>query len=284
MFKKKKTGTTQGNEIKKAGPIKRAERRFFHFFNDKGRKRRVILMGVLAYFPAATMADMQKEDPSTQRGANGAAQVEQYRGDIGRIAQGTNTITISGDGTVVSTDSERALQIEAQAMVLAARLVNDTNISERDAQMLARQFLRDINDPAISRELRQIFGTISNSSAFLADARAEVRTNPNLSADEGARANQIIAKAASLSAEDNNLYRYFMNYLIFFMVFQSAAEALLRRGSRRDDKLKGEERVELLSDKIAELKASLTPKGQAEATPTPTAPAEKKAAAPKRKR
>lgn len=284
MFKKKKPGTSQSNEIQKAGPFKRAERRFFHFFNDKGRKRRVILMGVLAYFPAATMADMQKEDPSTQRGANGAAQVEQYRGDFGRIARGTNTITISSDGTVVRTDSARALQLEAQAMELAARLVNDTNISERDAQMLARQFLRDINDPAISRELRQIFGTIGNSSAFLNEARAEIRNNPALSGDQGERANQVIAKAASLSAEDNDLFRYFFNYLIFFMVFQSGAEALLRRGSRRDDKLKGEARVEILSDKIAELKASLTPKGQAEAAPAPATPAEKKASAPKRKR
>ena len=274
MFKKKKQ--QEPNGIKKAGPFKRMERRFFNIFNDKGRKKSVVLLGVLAYLPAMTIAEMQKEDPNTQRQNGGAEQVQQYRSEISQITRDGNTITINSDGTIARGDAERAMQIEARTMDLAARLANDTKISEQDALELTRQFMRDMNDPVISRELRQVLGVMGASTAFLEEARAHLT---NLPADQGARANQIISTAASMQADDS-LYGYLLNYLMFFMLFQTGAEALLRRGTRRDDKLKKDELIENFSERAAQIRAMLTPKGQdPRAAETPAAaPAEKPAA------
>ena len=270
MFKKKKP-QAQPNGIQKAGPFKRMERRFFNFFNDKSRKRRVVLLGVLAYVPAMTIAELQKEDPSTHRQAGGAEQVQQYRSEIGQITRDGNTITINSDGTVAQADAQRALEIEARTMALAARLANDTKISEQDAQELTRMFLRDMKDPVISRELANILSMMSASGAFFDEARAHIQ---NLPADEGERANQIIGTAASMTASDN-LYEYLFNYMIFFIMFQSGASILLRRGSQRDDKLKKEELVENFSERAAQIRAMLTPKGQEPRAPQTPAPAPK---------
>ncbi len=277
MFKKKKQQQPpQPAGLKKAGPLKRAERRFFNIFNDKSRKRRIVLLGMLAYLPAMTIAEMQKEDPSATRQAGGTEQVQQYRSEIGQITRDSNTITIGKDGTIVRGDSARAQMIEARTMDLAARLANDTKISEKDAQELTRMFLRDMNDPVISRDLARILSTMSASSAFLEEARANLT---NMSTDRGERAGQIISAAAEMKGDDS-LYGYLFNYLIFFMLFQTGAEALLRRGSRRDDKLKKEEMTENFAERAAQIRAMLAPKGQeprAAETPLP-APATKKTA------
>ncbi len=259
MFKKKKT-TTPASPVKKAGIVKKAERRFFSLFNDKSRLRRTILTSMMLTVPAMMLTD--HEDPSAQRGSQGAEHVQQYRSEISQITREGNTIRISGDGTVAASDAQRAQALEARAEALAARLAGDAQISEQDAQQLTRMFLRDINNPVFGKELRQMLDSLADNSAFLNEARERLSTGQNASPG----AERIIDKASAMNSSDFT-YSYMYHYFLMMMLLETAVMGLLRRGSKRDDKLKKEELIEDFSERAAQIRAMLTPKGQTPPTP-----------------
>ncbi len=263
MSKKKKT-TQPVPPVHKAGPLKKAERRFFNVFNDKGNWRRLMLTSVMISVPASLITG--DKDPSTIATPEGAEHVVQYQSEISRLARDSHTLRISSADTAAGAFDAKAF--DATATMLAARLATDAQISEKDAQQLASMFLQDINDPVIGPELRRVIEGIADNGAFLEEARARAPS---------ASTQQIVSSAATLNARDH-LSRYMYNYFILLLFFETTLTGILRRASRRDDKLKQEKMIEDFSDRAAQVRAMLTPKGQAPRAPEPpiTTPPQKK--------
>lgn len=247
----------------KAGPLKKAERRFFNVFNDKGSWKRLMLTGVISV-PAALI--LPNRAPSTTVTPEGAEHVVQYQSEISRLARDSHTLRISSADTAVGAFDAKAF--DATATMLAARLATDAQISEKDAQQLARMFLQDINDPVIGPELRRVIEGIADNGAFLEEARAKAPS---------ASTQQIVSSAAKLNRWDR-LSEYMHIYICMLLFFEATLTGILRRGSRRDDKLKQEKMIEDFSDRAAQVRAMLTPKGQAPRAPEPpiTTPPQKK--------
>ncbi len=231
----------------KAPLAKKAERGFFHIFNNKSKARRVAFVGVLAWLPAWGGTMVMQETPDTKRGADGAAQVQKYESDISRIAQNSQTTTTLAAARIDSAD-------------LVKRLVEDTSLSEQDAEDLARRFLNDVEtgniDPSVVRMMRSLY----LNTEYLEEARVAV-ANSTSDVNIADRVISTLEKADDMNDSDY-WYRFFLTYVFIFPAMQAGVNAMLRRGARRDDELKKEETREIAQDKIRDIRDMLTPRSQ----------------------
>ncbi len=271
MFKKKKKTAEQqpaNPQKNKPGVLKRAERRFFQIFNDKSRKRHKVLMAALLAPPALLMAQVWHNDPSSERQQGGAEQVQHYSHEIHQLAQETRAFAITPEGAVVRGDAAQLVALDKRVEALAQRLALDANISERDARDLTRQFLREINSPVVGPQLREMLSVLVDNAAYLEEARNSLKRADTTNGAAAPTAAEVVAKADSKNDRD-----YFYDFLFAFfwvnLIFGDNFRSLLKRATRRNEKLQHEEKKEQFVDHVAELRAMLTPKG---ATP-PAAPA-----------
>lgn len=234
---------------------KKAERRFFHVFNNKSKARRVVFVGILAWFPAYGGTLLMQDVPDTERKPDSAEKVQQYEGDIRRIAAN-------------SRDAATAVTVNIDGVELAKRLALDTGISEQDARLLARQFLRDVESGNINPSLMRVMRGIESNAAFLDEARAEIDAASS-GGNDAARVIDILKEANKMD-NDSYWYRFFIAYVFLFPAMQSGVNTMLRRGARRDDELKQEERREVIEDKVRDIRDMMAPK-----SPLPKPPAKK---------
>lgn len=280
MFKKKKKKTTEQQQAqRKAGPIKRAERAIFKIFNDKSRKRHKVMMAALLAPPALMMAQFWHQDPSTERQTGGAEQVQQYTREISQLAQEIRAFAITPQGVVVRGDAAQLVALDNRIEALAHRLALDTKISEQDALNLTRQFMREINSPIVGPQLREMLKEITDNAAYLEEARRTLSRQGVNHNHEGMQASEVVATADGKNTRDY-MYDFLLAFLWANLIFGDNFRSLLRRASKRNEKLQHEEKKEQFVDHVAELRAMLTPKGQEPrpaATPLP-APESKKPA------
>ncbi len=264
---------------KPPGFFKRMERRFFNVFNDKSSKRRKNAMRLMLLPAALGVAGYWHDDPSKIRGSGGAEQVEQYRRDIHQIAMDSRAFAITPDGYVVRGDVKALVDLDNRMKALATQLALDARISEQDALDLTRQFIRDINDPVVGKQLRETLEALSENAAFLDDARKALARQGVDHGNNGMQAAEVLDKADSKGTSDY-LSDLLIAYLLLKVLFGDNVMNMLRRGSRRDDQLKKEERAEIILDNAAKIRAMLTPKGEtpppADVPPPPPAPVKKK--------
>jgi hypothetical protein len=267
MFGKKKDRPAPA-----AQAAKKLERGFFHVFSDKSRGRRVVFVGLLAWLPSFGIADGMREDPDTARSGRGAAQVEHYNREIGRMIRDSHTATVTGalaDPARSYEENAALADIDARARYLAQRLALDADISEKDAETLARQFLRGVQEGAITQESVRRLIAVQGNAAFLRDARArdDISALPAATpVEQNAKARQIADAASGMDSEDF-WYQFFLNYIIAFAFMKAGVNGLLKRGARRDDTLKDEARKENIGADLRDIREMLKPKGPAGGKP-----------------
>lgn len=261
FFNKKKTADAASPAAKKASIGKKAERGFFHVFNDKSRGRRIMFSAAFVCLPASMAMGLMEKDPADAQGTKGPQHVQQYQNEISSLVRDSHSIRINAEGLPASSiDAARDAELNQRANALAQRLILDSEISERDAQRLARQFLRDMQDHTVMRAVQHTYAKLQKNSAYLFEAREKTGIH-DVTTATGAKADQVLSSAASQSGGDY-MWHLFMVYGLMFGVFDGALSAALRAGRRRDDELKQEQRTDNFRDAKSELDSLLTPKNK----------------------
>lgn len=248
----------------RAGIAKRLQRRFFAVFNDKAQKRRMRITSALA-LPVAVFFGQVHEPPSQAREDGGAAKVWELQQQIQDLARSSHSQEFRANSNEARVESE----------LVAIALMYDHRISEYDAQQLARKFLREVKDPAFNAFAHEVIQSIGKDAYYLQNARENLlgtdayKKLPNGTEQMRAVMNEMEDGEPLWLEAARSLQLYF----ILFVIFEMGTRGLFRRGSRRDDKLKQEERAELVHDAAAKLKELLAPKGN---TTSPTPPQKRK--------
>lgn len=259
FFNKKKTADTPSPAAKKTSLGKKAERGFFHIFNDKSRGRRIMFSAAFVCLPASMAMGFMEKDPADAQGTKGPLHVQQYQQEIRTLVRDSHSIRINAQGLPASNiDATRDAELNQRANALAQRLILDSEISERDAQRLAHQFLRDMQDHTVMQAVQRTYAKLQKNSAFLFEARESTGIYDATSATP-AKADAVLSSAADKSGS-HYMWDLFIVYGIMFGLFDGALSSALRAGRRRDDELKQEQRSDTFRDAKSELDSLLTPK------------------------
>lgn len=237
---------TDKSAKKKPSIAKKAERKFFHYFNDKSKGRRAVFLGVLAVAPTAVVSGILfNEDPSTQRANNQAAVVsmQNYQREIDSLA----------------TPRIPAAQLEQRAANLAANIVLDRNLSENDKYNLSVRFQERTNLPE-SSIAESLMERLESRAAYTSGEVKVTYSDPKFKDSNNTAKAQYVLTEAGFNSLIDKIGDFGLAYFIFFSFFKLRARRVLQKGREKDDKLKQEVRTETAEEKLARLKELITPK------------------------
>ncbi len=232
---------------KKPGIAKKAERKFFHYFNDKSKGRRAVFMGMLAVAPTYFVSGVFNEDASTQRANNQTAVVsmQNYEREI--------------DGLTRVTPTAPASTVEQRATDLATRVILDRNLSENDKYRLSVRFLERTNMPE-SSTAESLFERAAVRAPYIQNNLSVSYNDPRLTGVSNVDKAKHVLNESFMSSLYDKGSDYFIAYFLFFSFFELRARRVLQKGREKDDKLKQEVRTETAEEKLARLKELITPK------------------------
>jgi hypothetical protein len=226
---------------------KKFDRGFFKFFNDKSRLKAAILSTSMAVVPAMYITDAMEKIPShTRHGENAQQHVDAYLQEINEIKASLPVETISPQ------QLEKFTQARQKAADLTTRITFDRQISEYDVSRIAISYTTHLG-ASIPMEA---FQTLRSSSSYLEEVREQVEKNGIKPSPEAA---QDLQAWTARERVNEALLIGIGAYMGLFLLFDAVAKNALARGSRRNDRHRGEERKEKFDRAKNDLESILKP-------------------------
>lgn len=263
---------TEPRPIKKAGTVKKIERKLLRHFNNPngaGMVSGTFLTIGAGFLAIGAVAD---KDSSHAQGVNGSVYAQQYRAEAEQIVRDAHTIRLVGDGEnlrVADEDRARAAAIDARASDLTRRIAFNMTVSESNVGSITHYMLRQnqqdlsnprifFNSPVISSETRNNMRRTMLRNEYRDEAMAELRQNGTVAPtpENLQRLNGI--------AGDMDDTRMGIIVAALFLGIPIGGTGLLMTGqhfaARRLRRIDQQERTEKLDDLTKTIKQTITPK------------------------
>lgn len=273
MFKKKKTTQSSENSPLKAGILKRAERRFFKFFNYESGETQLLSVVMLVAVPSIGISYALQKNPSNQAAPDGAAHVQRHMIEAFRIARDSRAFAMTPEGVVVHGNPLELAKLDRRIGFLADQLVLDHKISEQDAQNVASYLMQEINKNTVDPDMRDKLISLIDNAALLEETRQDLPYGSR--SFESAKGQAPISAAEILSQANNHQHsRFLLSQVISMMLLTfligPRLPPLLKTGSRRNNRLQQEQTREIYSQHMAQLRDMLKPKTSVASNDTPS--------------
>ena len=263
---------TEPRPIKKAGVVKKMERRLLRHFNNPngaGMVSGTFLTIGAGFLAIGAVAD---KDPAREQGVNGTVYAQQYRAEAEQIVRDAHTIRLVSDGEslrVADEDRARAAAIDARASDLTRRIAFNMQVSESNVGSITHYMLRQnqqdlgnprifFNSPVISGETRDEMRRTMLRNEYRDEAMAELRQTGHTAATP-----ENLQRLNAIAGEIDDT-RMGIIVAALFLGIPLGGTGLLMTGqhfaARRLRKVDQQERSEKLDDLTKTIKQTITPK------------------------